>query len=106
MLATIVKALLCAALLCVIPFYANALCWPVKQGSPLPDGWNEAVTHQAYTESGELVRVYQDKESGTWTITIVTKALTECMISSGEGWRNLTSRKPGKPISLGFFTGS
>ena len=91
MLAKSFKALAYAALLCIVPFCAHAMCWQAESDdAPVDQDWDQVITHAGNTTAGELIRIYQNKETGTWSITVTTPAGVECLISTGQGWRSLT----------------
>ena len=77
-------------------FPAHAQCWrPSDLEEMARDNWNETVSHTAMTNAGDLVRLYVNPETGTWTLTIIQKNGYECPLTDGQGWREL--KVPGQP---------
>ena len=91
---------LLASLLILTALPVNAQCWePQELKQMAKDHWDEAVSHMGATRGGYPVRLYVNPETGTWTLTIIQKdgagKARECVLSSGEGWRELNALAPG-----------
>ena len=53
----------------------------------LGEKWHEHVTNIGVSH-GELVKLYRNVETGSWTITITREGRIECVLSAGERWRD------------------
>ena len=75
---------------------AASQCWEPKSSEQMfAENWNEQPVAYATTVGGELIRRYENAETGTWSLTIITKSGKECPITAGEGWKHI--QKPGDP---------
>lgn len=51
--------------------------------------YKETPIAAGVTNTGGLVEVLTDGESGTWTIIVTTPQGMSCLVAAGEGWRNM-----------------
>ena len=84
------KILLLAASFCLLPLAAAAQCWPtVSSERMFKEKWNETLMELGVSENGEVVRLYRNLETDTWSLTIVFPNGMECPMSAGKGWKKL-----------------
>lgn len=48
--------------------------------------FGKAVAAAGVDAEGNLVQVFSNKDSGTWTIAVTLPGGPSCIVSSGEGW--------------------
>ena len=83
------KILLIALCVATFPTIVNAICWRANpETTPLEEAWDERVTDIGILNDGRVLRVYQNAETGSWSITVITDDI-ECVWTSGDGWRSL-----------------
>ncbi len=51
--------------------------------------YQETPIAAGVTNTGGLVEVHTDHNSGTWTIIVTTPQGMSCLVAAGEGWRNM-----------------
>ncbi len=51
--------------------------------------YKETPIAAGVTNTGGLVEVLTDHNSGTWTIIVTTPQGMSCLVAAGEGWRNM-----------------
>lgn len=61
----------------------------------LASKYQERPVNMGITSNGGLLEVLASP-SGSWTIIVTIPGGPTCMVSSGEGWRNVTPSIPGK----------
>lgn len=84
------RTILTIAFVILLATDVRAMCFkPADVERQAKEKWNERVTDIAPTSAGELVRLYQNDATGTWTLTIIQKSGLECVLTDGEGWRSL-----------------
>ncbi len=57
--------------------------------------YGESPVAVGVTSKGALVEVLTSSDGGTWTIILSMPNGTSCLITSGEGWRNLRRAETG-----------
>ena len=57
----------------------------------LAQKYKETPIAAGVTNTGGLVEVLTDPNSGTWTIIVTTPKGISCLVAAGEGWRNFNS---------------
>ncbi len=55
--------------------------------------YKETPIAAGITNSGGLVEVLSDANSGTWTIIVTTPQGMSCLVAAGEGWRQMDQIK-------------
>jgi hypothetical protein len=56
----------------------------------LHEQYGEVVTSRAIDKRGNMLEMYANKKTGTWTAVKVRKNGTACGIDSGEKWKDET----------------
>ncbi len=71
-------------------------CFPRDAAlSRLAAKYGESLVAVGVTSKGALVEVLTSSDGGTWTIILSMPNGTSCLITSGEGWRNLKQAETG-----------
>jgi len=60
----------------------------------LASKYGEAVSAWGVSSAGALVEVFENPETGTWTITVTAPGGTACLVGAGDGWRHKTAPVP------------
>ena len=82
------KTILTIAFVILLATDVQAMCFkPVDAKRELGDKWHEHVTNIGVSH-GELVKLYRNIETGSWTLTITREGRVECVLSAGERWRD------------------
>ena len=64
----------------------------------LKDRYSEGRTAFGITADGQLLEVFSGP-SGSWTLLMTRPGGKSCLMSSGDGWRHITERKPEGPVA-------
>ena len=89
------KSLLTAVFVILLATEVQAQCFKAKTFEAMAkEKWREQVSNIAVTQDGRQLRVYNNPETGSWTITIVHPNGRECAMSAGDGWRDLPKGDP------------
>lgn len=56
--------------------------------------YEETVAYIAVTKSGALLEVLVSKERDTWSIVVLNRDGTACLIAAGRTWRDLQKGGP------------
>ena len=60
----------------------------------LASKYGEAVSAWGVSSAGALVEVFENPETGTWTITVTAPGGPACLVGAGDGWRNNAAPAP------------
>ena len=96
------KTILTVAFVILLASDVRAACFKPEAVEQMAKAdYNERVTHVGPTNAGEMVRLYQNRDTGTWTLTVVMyrtidgeQQAVECTLTGGEGWREITQGDP------------
>ena len=91
-----IKTILTAAFVVLLATEVQAGCFDPETIEEMAKAeYNEQVTHVATTSAGEIVRLYQNREAGTWTLTVIMpNGRLECTLTDGEGWQEIAQGDP------------
>jgi len=92
-------ALLAAAVLTCGPVLAQTPpCGnPVDLAQRLASEYGEAVTARGIDGGGNLVLVYSNATTQTWTVLVARPGGPACVVATGEGWEQTEYVAPAKP---------
>lgn len=60
----------------------------------LKEQYKESVVWAGVSDSSKLIKLWVNKETGTWSVSVSTKDKQTCIIAAGEGW-NFLEYEPG-----------
>lgn len=60
----------------------------------LDRGWQEALVAQALTNTTQVMEVFVNAETGSWTVLLTTPGGATCMVASGVGFRFVPQGEP------------
>ena len=87
-----------AVILCLMGGAAHANCAPPAVISErLEAGFGEARQALALTATGQMMEVYANLDTGTWTITLTSPNGVACIVSVGNAYVAIDQPLPGVP---------
>ena len=80
------------------PATAQQMCGERDQiVAALQAQFGETASDTALQETGNVVEVYRNRESGTWTILVTLPNGMTCLVAAGSAWEHLPDPDPGDP---------
>ena len=79
----------------------QSFCAPRDQiAEKLTTDYGEALTAAGLQSSSQLVEVWSDPATGTWTIFVTSPTGMSCVVASGENWHSVQPAvMPDDPLS-------
>lgn len=65
-----------------------AQCWQARGFEEIAaEQWHEVPVNHGVADGGDLVRVYVNQETRSWTMTMIRPDGLECVMSAGQNWQ-------------------